>query len=413
MINFVKHTLANGLRVVVNRDTATPMAVVNLLYDVGARDENPDKTGLAHLFEHLMFEGSLHAPDFDNALQLAGGENNAFTSNDITNYYINLPSVNLETALWLESDRMLNLTASEEKLAIQKNVVIEEYRQVYLNQPYGDANMLLRKQSYQVHPYQWSTIGKNIDHIRSFDLGDIQHFYQHYYHPANAILSISSPLEEEKVLGLAEKWFGDIPSRAAPPRTLPIEPNQEVIRRQIVERDVPADHIYMAFHTVGRTHPDFFATDLLSDILANGASSRLKQSLVNEKKFFSDINAYISGSIDTGMFVITGKIHPGVAIELAEEAIWQELDALSQYEISAQELQKIKNKLEAAHIFSESSLMARTINLAYYELLGGAGLINEQVPLYFHLGSADLKLMASKLFQRSRATILHYLSKLS
>jgi zinc protease len=410
MVEFKKHMLANGLRVIAHKDTSTPMAVFNLLYDVGARDEDPERTGLAHLFEHLMFEGSVNIPEFDARLELAGGESNAFTTNDITSYHVSLPAVNLETAFWLESDRMLGLSFSEEKLKIQKNVVIEEFRQSYLNQPYGDTMLLLRPLAYKIHPYQWATIGKNIDHIDKITLNDVKAFFFRHYIPDKAILSVAGPLEAEDVFNLAEKWFGSIPTSSYNPRSIPQEPVQTIQRRLEVKRNVPASQIFMVFHTCGRKSTEFFATDLLSDVLSNGDSSRLKERLVKGKKLFSEVNAYLSGSIDTGLFIVTGKLHTEVSVDTGEEALWKELEDLMNVEINDLELQKVKNKIEASQTFSESNLMARTMNLAYFELLGNAELLNEQVSFYSSQTASDLKNMASKLFIKDRSTVLHYLA---
>ena len=408
MVPFQTYRLDNGLRVVIHRDETTPMSVLNVLYDVGSRDEDPERTGFAHLFEHLMFEGSLNIPDFDQRLQLAGGENNAFTSNDITNYFMALPAINLETGLWLESDRMLGLAFSEEKLRIQKNVVTEEYRQVYMNQPYGDTMLLLRPVCYKRHPYQWATIGKSTEHIQNADLDEVRAFFTRFYHPANAIVSISSPMKEADVLGLVKRWFATIPPGEKAIRDLPVEPEQTERRQIHAERDVPASQIYMVFHTCGRNEPGFYATDLLNDVLAHGESSRLKERLVKKRKLFGDINAYLSGSMDTGMFVINGKLSHDVQVEEAEEAIWEELEELSQTTVGDYELQKVKNKVEASHLFSESNLMARTMNLAYYELMGDADLLNRQTELYFRVGAEEIKNIAAAMFRKKRATVMYY-----
>lgn len=394
-----------------HHDPTTPLAVVNLLYDVGARDEAPHRTGFAHLFEHLMFEGSQNIPEFDTMLQYAGGENNAFTTNDLTNYYISVPAQNLETAFWLESDRMMGLAFSEEKLKIQKNVVIEEFRQSYLNQPYGDVWMLLRSLAYQVHPYQWSTIGKNIDHIQQATLEEVKGFFDTFYHPGNVVLTIAGNVEPEEVFSLARKWFGDIPARIQPARELMHEPEQTTQRRLRVERDVPYHQLVMSFPSPARQHQDFYATDLLSDVLANGSSARLIQNLVKTRKLFIEINAYLSGSIDPGQFLITGKLTEGTSIEEAEKAIWEELDQLMQSSVGERELQKVKNKVEASQVFSESNVLAKAINLAYYELLGDAGLINEQMDRYFAVTPEMIQQAAARLFQPEKASVLHYCAR--
>ena len=409
MIHFEKHTLKNGLRVLVHRDDTTPMAAVNVLYDVGARDEDPDKTGFAHLFEHLMFEGSVHVPRFDYELQHAGGENNAFTTNDITNYYQSLPAQNLETAFWLESDRMFGLDFSEQKLETQKNVVVEEYRQSYLNQPYGDAWLLMRPVAYDVHPYRWATIGKNIDHIKNASLQDVKEFFSTFYNPSNAIVTVAGNVEVDNVFALAEKWFGNIPAGEPYHRNLPAEPPQLKEKRESVQRDVPQNQIYMAFHVCGRSHQDFYGTDLLSDLLANGESARLPARLIHDQEMFSEINAYITGNLDPGLFVITGKPHNGVAVEKAEDMLWKEARDLLTNKVEGRELQKVKNRVEATHTFSESNLLAKAMNMAYYELQGDADSYNKQLEKYARVTADDIQRIAAEIFRRENCTTLQYL----
>lgn len=410
MIQFEKHTLNNGLRVIAHHDPSTPMAAFNLLYNVGARDEHPQLTGFAHLFEHLMFEGSVNIEGFDRHLHHAGGENNAFTTNDITNYYITLPAINLETAFWLESDRMLGLAFSEGKLAIQKNVVVEEFRQSYLNQPYGDTWLLLRPLAYQNHPYQWATIGKNIGHIQGASLGQVEDFFRTHYHPANAILAVSGNVKPGEVFRLAEKWFGDIPARPGNLRRLPAEPPQESERRLSVERDVPSSQLFMAFHCRERMHPDFFATDLLSDLLANGDSSRLIRRLVKEEKTCHEVNAYLTGSLDPGLFVVHAKLPAETSPGQAEAAMWQELDRICEQEPDERELEKVKNKVEAAHTFSESHVLARAMNLAYYELMDEAGRLNRLMDFYKGVSSRDISRLARETFRKENVSVMHYLA---
>ncbi len=411
MVLFEKHILNNGLKILVHRDPTTPMAAVNILYDVGARDEDPERTGFAHLFEHLMFEGSVNIPHYDRPLQHAGGENNAFTTNDITNYYLTLPAQNLELAFWLESDRMLGLAFSEEKLQTQKDVVVEEFKQSYLNQPYGDAWLLLQPLTYDVHPYRWATIGAEMDHIRNASLDDVKAFFKKFYHPANAILSVAGNVDPQEVFQLAEKWFGNIPAQKKHSRNLPAEPPQDVEKRKKVKREVPQDQIYIAFHMCDRNHPDFHATDLLSDLLANGESARLTGKLLHDQKLFSEINAYITGSMDPGLFIITGKPHTDIDIVHAEQAIWQELKQLADEVIGDRELQKVKNKVEASHTFSESNVVAKAMNLAYYELLGDANRLNQQVEAWFRVTPDAIQRIAKRLFQQNNASVLHYLKK--
>ncbi|HSV88246.1 MAG TPA: pitrilysin family protein, partial [Bacteroidales bacterium] len=343
--------MKNGLRVVVHPANYTPLVLVNLLYDVGSRDEDHNLTGFAHLFEHLMFEGSVNIAEFDKHLQHAGGENNAFTTNDFTNYYDSLPAQNLETALWLESDRMLGLDFSDVKLKIQKNVVVEEFNESYLNQPYGDTWMLIRPLVYQKHPYKWPVIGIEPSHIQDATLEDVRNFFRRFYHPANAILSIGGNVSPEKVFKLTEKWFGDIEAGIPVSRKLPVEPIQTKQRRLVVERKVPFSQIFLIFHMQGRLHESYYATDLLSDILSGGNSSRLYQSLVKERKLFSEVNAFITGSIDPGLFVVSGKLLQETTMKQAEEALWFELEKLLNELVTEYEIQKVKNKAEANQVF--------------------------------------------------------------
>jgi predicted Zn-dependent peptidase len=408
MITFDKFTLENGLRVIVHHDKTTPVIAFNLLYDVGARDENSDKTGFAHLFEHLMFEGSVNIPNYDTPLQQAGGENNAFTNNNFTNYYITLPKENLETAFWLESDRMLELALSQEKLDIQKNVVIEEFKQRYLNQPYGDWNLLLRPLAYQKHPYQWPTIGKETAHIEQSTLQEVKDFFYKHYAPNNAILVVAGNVQTEEIKSLTKKWFGAIPRRNVPERKLPIEPLQTEARQLEVERKVPANAIYQAYHMCNRQSEDYYATDLISDILSNGKSARLNQRLIKEQKLFSSINAYITGDIDPGLFMISGNLNPGVSFEQAEQAIRNELVLLTTEEADADELQKVKNKAEANLVFSEINILNKAMNLAFFELLGNASKINNETQKYQAVTTTQIKDVANQLFASTNCSTLKY-----
>ncbi len=410
MVNFKKFILPNGLTLLVHQDKSTPIVAVNMLYATGARDEHPDHTGFAHLFEHLMFEGSVNIPEYDNALQMAGGENNAFTNNDITNYYLTIPKQNLETAMWLESDRMLGLAFSEEKLRIQKNVVTEEFRESYLNQPYGDVWLLLRPLIYKVHPYQWPTIGKNIDHIQHATLDQVKDFFYTYYRPANAIMVVSGDVESTAVYDMVMKWFADIPKGGKINRNLPEEPIQSKARQLVVERDVPFDEIYLAFHTGTRLNKNFYTTDLITDLLAGGQSARLKERLVKKRKIFSETNAWISGSIDTGFLAVTGKLMEGQTMRTAREAIWEELNELIQIPADDYELQKVKNKIQASQVYSETGILSKSINLAYYELLGDAGMINSNVMQYEPLTQDDIMKTAAEIFKPEKVSELHYLA---
>ncbi len=411
MIKFEKFTLKNGLKVIVHNDPSTTIVAFNILYNVGARDENAQKTGFAHLFEHLMFEGSINIPSYDNPLQIAGGENNAFTTNDITNYYITLPKENIETAFWLESDRMLGLDFSEEKLEIQKNVVIEEFKQRYLNQPYGDASLLLKPLAYKVHPYQWPTIGKDISHIENATLDNVTDFFNHHYAPNNAILCIAGNITVDEIKPLAEKWFGPIEKRDIPTRDLPKEPEQTESRIKTVQRNVPFDAIYKAFHMSSKLETEYYTCDLISDLLANGKSSRLYQNLVKKKQLFSDINAYITGDIDEGLLIVTGKLMQGVKMEDADQAIIAELNEIILGHIEEAEIEKVKNKFESVTQFGQTSVLNKAMDLAYQELLGDANRINLEVEKYRNVSLEDIKKTAAKLFHTNNSSTLYYLSK--
>ena len=412
MLGKVNTALSNGLRVIHNEDNTTQMVALNLLYDVGARDEDPDHTGFAHLFEHLMFGGSIHVPDYDTPVQNAGGENNAWTNNDITNYYITLPRQNVETGFWLESDRMLSLDFNPRSLEVQRQVVIEEFKQRNLNQPYGDASHLLRALAYKVHPYQWPTIGKEISHIANATLEEVKAFFFKYYAPDNAILAVTGHITFEETVTLAEKWFGPIPRRNVAPRSLPAEPRQTEERRLTVERNVPVDALFMAFHICERRHPDYYAFDMLSDLLSSGRSCRLVQHLVQEKQVFNSIDAYISGSIDEGLFHITGKPAPGVTLEAAEAAVWQELKALTEESVDEDELEKVKNRYESEQIFNNLNYLNVATNLAYFELTGKAEDINNEVNKYRSVTAGQIKEAAQKTFVRENCSTLYYKSNL-
>ncbi|WP_121198097.1 M16 family metallopeptidase [Mucilaginibacter gracilis] len=411
MVKFNRFTLSNGLRVVVHEDKTTPMAVLNVLYDVGARDENPAQTGFAHLFEHLMFGGSVNIPNYDEPLQRVGGENNAFTSNDITNYYITLPSVNIETAFWLESDRMLNLAFSEKSLEVQRNVVMEEFKQRYLNQPYGDVWLKLRPLVYKMHPYRWATIGKELAHIEDARIEDVKAFFKKHYNPQNAVVVIGGDIDTDEVLQMAEKWFGSIPPGEKYNRSLPHEPEQLDARRETVTAKVPLNSVYIAFQMKGRLDESYYVTDLMSDILSRGASSRLHRNLLKERQLFSEIHAYMTGSFDTGMFVIDGKPLPGISIEEAEAAIWEELEKLKNELVAVEELTKVKNKTESTMVFSEMSLLDKAMNLAYFELLGDAELLNLETARYIAISSQQIQHQAQVLFQKQNSSTLVYLAE--
>lgn len=406
MIHFEKFTLENGLTVIFHKDTTTPMAVVNTLYDVGARDESENKTGFAHLFEHLMFGGSVNIPDFDAPLQRAGGESNAFTSNDITNYYDILPAHNLETALWLESDRMLSLAFTPKSLEVQRNVVVEEFKQRYLNQPYGDIWLQLRPLAYHVHPYKWATIGKEISHIENATMSDVQSFFKTHYNPSNAIVCVAGNFELEEVKALMTKWYGDIPSGKKPARILPAEPKQTEFREKLIERDVPANAFYYAFKMPERRDPEFYIADVLSDALGRDKSSRLYTSLKKEMKLVSEIGAYITGSMDNGLLIISGKLNDGVSFNMLDHALWSELEKLRKVTITESEMQRLMIKIRTAKEFQEQGLLNRAMNLCLFELLGDANGINEEHEIYQQIRPEHLKIMAKKILVPENCSLL-------
>lgn len=411
MIKFDRFVLKNGLKVLVHQDQSTPMAVVNVLYDVGARDESEAKTGFAHLFEHLMFGGSIHIPDYDEPLQLAGGENNAYTTNDLTNYYCQLPAENVETAFWLESDRMLSLAFSKKSLDVQRKVVCEEFKEHYINKPYGDVWHLMRELAYKVHPYKWMTIGKELSHVENAQLEDVKNFFFKHYTPANAILVVAGNVETEKMKELAEKWFGDIPSGEKYKRTIEQEPLQKEERRMTVKRNVPMDAIYKTWHMASRLEDDYYATDLLTDILGGGASSRLYQSLVKEQQLFAHINCYHFGSLDRGLFTIEGQLVKGIEIQKAEAAIEAELDKVRGVLIDERELQKVKNKTESVMAFEDMSVMNRAGSLAFYELLGDGEWMNTEFKKYQAVTAEDIKRVASTILQSTNSNTIWYLAQ--
>jgi len=411
MIPFEKFVLPNGLRVIVQEDHTSPMAVLNIIYDVGAKDENPDQTGFAHLFEHLMFGGSINIPSYDEPLQRVGGENNAFTNNDFTNYYIQVPAVNIETAFWLESDRMLSLAFSEKSLEVQRNVVIEEFKQRYLNQPYGDVWLKLKPLAYQVHPYQWATIGKEISHIENAQMADVKAFFAKHYNPSNAVLVVAGAVSLAEVKSLCDKWFSPIPAGIKYERNLPDEPIQLAERSLKVYAKVPTDAIYKAFHIDSRLSGLYNTADLISDILSRGESSRLYQSLVKNKRIFSEINAYISGDIEPGLLIVEGKLMPGISMEQADESIWIALDEMKTDIVPVREMQKNINKLVSAFVFGEMSLLNKAMNLAYYELLGDANLINVELEQYQQITVEAIQAYAKQIFRKENCATLYYHSQ--
>jgi predicted Zn-dependent peptidase len=410
MIQFEKFILSNGLRVIVHQDLSTPMAVLDIMYDVGARDENPERTGFAHLFEHLMFGGSVNIPNYDEPLQMAGGENNAYTTNDLTNYYIQLPADNLETAFWLESDRMLSLAFGEKSLETQRKVVCEEFKEHYLTKPYGDVWHKMRELAYKVHPYRWMTIGKELSHIENAQLEDVKNFFFKHYCPVNAVMVVAGNVTTEKVKTLAGKWFGDIPSGEKYIRNLSQEPEQKEERKKEIKANVPLDALYKCWHMCGRLDKNYHATDLLTDILSGGGSSRLYQSLVKEKKLFSNIECHHFGSTDAGLVVVEGKLVKGVKMEDAEKAVEFELEKIKNEKVSDNELQKVKNKTESMIAFEDMSVMSRANSLAYYETLGDAAWMNDELEKYGSVTTEDILQESRYIFNNTNCNTIHYLS---
>lgn len=411
MLQFDRFTLENGLRVIVHHDDTTPMVAVNILYDVGARDEDPKQTGFAHLFEHLMFGGSVNIPEYDEPLQMAGGENNAYTTNDITNYYVQLPLQNMETAFWLESDRMLSLGFSEKSLDVQRKVVSEEFKEHYINKPYGDAWEHLRALAYTTHPYQWMTIGKELTHIEDAQLADVKNFFFRHYRPVNAILCVAGNVTTEEVKLQAEKWFGPIEAGEKYTRKLPVEPPQQGARSTTIFADVPLDALYKAWHIDGRLAPGYYAADLITEIMGNGYASRLYQKLVKEAQLFSNISCYQTGSLDPGLLVVEGKIVEGKSIEDANAAVEHEMKLLIDNGVTDDELQKAKNKIEAMIEFEDMALLSRANNLAFYELLGDANMINDELGRYQAITPQVLKEEAAKILRAENSNTLFYRKK--
>ena len=401
----------NGLRVLVHEDNSTPMAVVNVLYDVGAKDEDPAKTGFAHLFEHLMFGGSIHIPDYDEPLQRAGGENNAYTTNDLTNYYCSLPAENIETAFWLESDRMLSLAFSKKSLEVQRKVVCEEFKEHYINKPYGDLWFKMRELAFTTHPYRWMTIGKDLSHIENATIDDVKAFFHKHYNPSNAILVVAGNVTTDQVKGLSEKWFGPIPKGEKYQRNLPAEPKQTGAKMMDVTADVPLDALVKTWHIEARLEKGYYVADLITEILGGGGSSRMYQALVKEKQLFSSLDCYHFGSIDKGLLAIEGKLVKGVNLEDADKAVCEQLQKIQNDLIDDSELQKVKNKTESVIAFEDMSVMSRASSLANYELLGDANLMNTELDRYQAITSEDIKAYSKIIFDTDNSNTLYYRSK--
>jgi zinc protease len=411
MIKYNSFTLDNGLHVFVHEDKNTPLAVVNLLYDVGSRDEKPDKTGFAHLFEHLMFGGSKNIPNYDEPLQRVGGENNAFTSPDITNYYVTLPAQNIETAFWLESDRMLSLSFDPKVLEVQRSVVIEEFKQRYLNQPYGDLWLKMRPLAYEKHPYQWATIGKEISHIENATMDDVKDFFFTHYRPNNAYLVVAGNVETVQIKELAIKWFGEIPSGEKRERKLPVEPKQEKAKFLEIEADVPVDALYKAYHMPAKTDEKYYATDLMSDILGRGKSSRLYKKLVKESGIFSSLAAYVTGSVDPGLLVISGQVSAGISLENADKAVQQIIKELQEEEIANKELEKVKNQAISTMVYGEVDILNRAMSIAFGAAMGNPNLVNEEIDLIKTVSTKDIHTASMEILKDENCSTIYYKAK--
>lgn len=413
MISFQEFTLNNGLRVIVHEDPTVQIAVMNILYDVGSRDEREDKTGFAHLFEHLMFGGSINIPNYDEPLQRVGGENNAFTNTDITNYYLTVPAANLETGFWLESDRMLSLSFDPNVLEVQRKVVIEEFKQRYLNQPYGDVWLKLRPLAYQVHPYKWATIGKEISHIENATMDDVKDFFFTHYVPNNAILVVAGNVKVDEVKALAEKWFGPIPSGKKRERKLPAEPLQSKKRLLEIDAKVPANAFYKMFHMPGRFHDDYFTVDLLSDVLGRGQSSRLYSKLVKEQEIFTSLSSFVMGTIDPGLLVINGRLKDGISFNKAEEEVNKIINDVVQSGIDEEELQKVKNQAETTFEFDEVEVMNRAMNLAFAALSGDTNRVNTERKRLTNISVKDVQRLASDILKEENSSVMYYKATLN
>ncbi len=411
MVDYRKQILDNGLTVIVHEDHSSPMVAINVLYKVGSKDEQKELTGLTHLFEHLMFGGTSNVGDFDEPIQLAGGENNAFTNNDITNFYNFLPSENVEIGLWLEADRMSKLKLNKKSLDTQKKVVIEEFKETSLNEPYGDVMHHISEMCYKNHNYKWPTIGKEISHVEKVNLDDAINFYKTFYGPHNAILVLCGNITYDLGFALANKWFNGIEGQSINKLSLAnIEP-KDGFKSKTIEANVPSKAIYMAFKMQHRLHDDFYIVDILSDILSSGRSSRFFQRLIKDRQLFSYIDAYITGTTDPGLLIIDGKLMDNVSIEDAKSAIWDELNDLINNALSDRELEKIKNKAESNLIFSETSVLNKSMSLAYYECLENIDLINTEVDIYNAMTKEDLQRVAKEVFDVNNYVEIIYLPK--
>ncbi len=408
MIKFERYRLDNGLRIIVHEDKSTPLVSVCMTYNVGTKYEESGKTGFAHLFEHLMFGGSKNAPNFDDYIQQAGGENNAFTNQDMTVYYEYLPWQNLEVALWLEADRMLQLNLTEKNLAKERKVVVEEFKESCLNEPYGDIWHHIGPLAYTQHPYRVPTIGEVPAHIAEAKLEDVVAFFDNYYCPNNAVLSVAGNVKPEEVLALVQKWFGDIPQgRAAIPKILQ-EPQQNQKRVLEVTANVPLNALYLVFQGAERASSDYYIDDFITDVLADGDAARLYQRLVKEQELFVDIDAYVTASVDRGLLIIEGRLAEETTYEIAEAALWETLAEMKEELLAEKMVQKLQNKIEHNIEFSKMNHLHKAINLGYYELLGDANWINQEKKKYNQITREDIQQRCQSVFQESQCSVIYY-----
>jgi predicted Zn-dependent peptidase len=411
MISYEKMVLQNGLTVLMHEDKNTPIASISVLYKVGSRDEHPEKTGFAHLFEHLMFGGSVNIPDYDGVMQRAGGENNAYTNHDYTHFFTTLPAINIETALWLESDRMLEIMLQKEVLDVQKKVVVEEFYETCLNLPYGDVWHELSSLNYEKHPYKWPTIGVHPSHIERANLTDVKKFYNKYYHPGNAILVMAGPISIKRMKELAMKWFNDIPSGKTIKKNYSSEPPKKEARHKQSQAEVPVDAIYMTFPCPARADKAFYAVDLLSDIFSNGPSSRLIHRLTRENKYFNHIDCYVTGDFDPGLIVFEGRPTEKISLQDAEEIISKEINDLKNQLIESTELQKWKNKAESTLVLSEMGIQSKSMNLGFFEALGNTDLMNAESDIYQSLTAEEIQQAAQVWLKDDQKSVLTYKGK--
>ncbi len=409
MITFKKHILDNGLKVILHQDKSSPLVAVNILYNVGSKDEDPNQTGLAHLFEHLMFSGSINVQDFDTPIQNAGGENNAFTNADMTCFYSILPAENLDTTLWLESDRMMQLAFKQDLLDVQKKVVVEEFKETCMNVPYGDSWHKILKSSYDTHPYRWPTIGSHYSHIENVTLSDIESFFYTHYHPGNAIICVSGNIEYAEVLEKINLWFGPIPKSISTEKTYSKDNKFKTKKTQIVRSNVPEKAVYLSFNMVDRNDKDYYTYDILSDILSSGKSSRFHKNIIKKSKCFTTVDAYISGSMDPGLFLADGKLKPNANYQSGLDLMWSEFNDLKSNEVPHQELEKVKNKAISSIEYSELSILNKAINLSVFEQINDANLINTQRESYLNITADDIKRIANMCFTEDDYSEIIYL----